>query len=332
MSQIRLNPISKRPVIYTSIRESKPSDLWDRQIMNIFSKFDDVEYSYECPFCKGNEHMTPQASFVDGDLVDWKVRAVPNLYPIIKNELEIKNLNKYCYVSTGMHDVIVESPIHNKNYFNIDKEQFELIYELIHKRFKEHIKNPDVSYVSLFKNYKMLAGASMQHSHSQIISLDACPVKLTQEIEQAIKEYKEDGKCIVCKMIEYELSQNTRVIYQNEDFVVLEPYAPGYKFETWIMPKKHQPYFEKEENIKSLSEVIYTTFKMLYKAIGDFPFNMYLNYLVKGYSGYEAAYHYYFKIVPKLSGGAGFEMASGIRVNSIIPEDAAQMIKRANNI
>lgn len=331
MSEIRLNPISKRAVIFTDTRENKPSDFWDSNVMSMFDKFEDVIYKADCPFCRGNEYMTPKAC-EDGSCVgDWQVRAVPNLYPIIQTEFDIRTTNRYCYVSTGMHDVIIETPYHNRRYFDMSIDEFELIYSLIHRRFKEHLKNRNISYVSLFKNYKMLAGASMQHSHSQIISLDAVPVKLSQEIHEAKNHYLSQRTCVVCNMLRFEIKVAKRLIYQNDDFAAIEPYAPAYKYETWILPKKHMPFFDKEDNITSLSDAICNVFHMLYNTLGDFPFNMYLNYLIKKHEEYERAYHYYFKIVPKLSAGAGFEMASGIRVNSVLPEVAAEQILKANS-
>lgn len=328
MSEIRLDFITKRPVIFTNVRENKPTDLWDSGIMSIFKKFDDVSYSPTCPFCKGNEHLTTQNIY--GDTDDWNVKIVPNMYPIVQNELDIKKVNKFCYFSSGIHDVIVETPYHNETYFTMSKEHFYEIYSLIHKRYVELINDKHTTYVSLFKNYKMLGGASMQHSHSQILCVDATPIKLNNEIESAKKYYDENKSCHFCEMLEYEKNENVRVLCENEDFVAIAPYASMYKYEMHIYPKKHISSFEEETNILSLSEILHKVFAMLYKTIGDFPFNMYLSSLLKTKKDCKESYHYSFRIIPKLSGSAGFEMSSGIRVNSVYPEVAIQKILEKN--
>ena len=330
MSEIRLDFVTKRPVIFTNSRENKPNYLWDKSLMNHFEKFDDVPYSKICPFCLGNDYMTPKSVYEVEENGIWQVKIVPNMYPIIKTEMEVKNINEFCYISTGIHDVIIETPKHNETYFSMSTKHFELIYKTIHKRYVDLISNEDISYVSLFKNYKMLGGASLQHSHSQIMSLDAIPIKLNYEIDCAHKYYEENSSCPYCDMINYELKIKRRIIYENEHFLALEPYASAYKYETWIFPKKHISSFENEENILYLSQTLHKVFNMLYNTIGNFPFNMYLNSLLKKRGECKDSYHYSFRILPRLSGGAGFEMSSGIRVNSVYPEFAKQNILEKN--
>ena len=328
MSEIRLDFVTKRPVIFTNTRENKPTDLWDTNIMGMFEKFDDVKYSKNCPFCKGNEHMTPKS--VHNYDKNAMVKIVPNLYPIIQNELDIKSVNKFCYFSSGIHDVIIESQFHNDTYFNISKDHFYEIYSVIHKRYVELIQDKNTSYVSLFKNYKMLGGASMQHSHSQILCVDDIPIKLNNEIECAKKYYEKNNSCPFCDMIKYEIKENKRVIYENEKFIAIEPYAAAYKYETHIYPKVHISSFEDETDILLLSQILYKVYNMLYNTIGDFPFNMYLNSLLKNKKECKESYHYSFRIIPKISGSAGFEMSSGIRVNSVYPELATEKILNTN--
>lgn len=328
MSEIRLDFVTKRPVIFTNVRENKPTDLWDSSIMNVFEKFDDVKYSINCPFCKGNEHMTPKSVYDESETS--RVKIVPNLYPIIQNELDIKKVNNFCYFSSGMHDVIIESHFHNDTYFNISKEHFYEIYSIIHKRYVDLIQDENTSYVSLFKNYKMLGGASMQHSHSQILCVDAVPIKLNNEIQCAKEYYEKNFSCPFCDMIQYEMCEKKRVIYENEKFIAISPYAAAYKYETHIYPKEHRSSFEYEDDIFLLSEILHKVYGMLYNTIGDFPFNMYLNSLLKSEKNCNNSYHYSFRIIPKISGSAGFEMSSGIRVNSIYPEIATENILNKN--
>lgn len=329
MSEIRLDVITKRPVIFTNTRENKPTDLWDGKVMKMFEKFDNVEYSRSCPFCVGNESMTPECIYENNN-GNSTVKIIPNLYPIIQNEIDIMPISDYCYFSMGMHDVIVESSLHNDTYFTMSSEQFYEIYKTVHRRYVELMKDENISYVSFFKNYKMLGGASMQHSHSQILAIDATPLKLNNEIECARESYEKKKTCPFCDMIKFEMRKRKRVIFENEKFIAIEPYAAAYKYETHIYPKRHISSFENEDDILQLSQTIHKVFNMLYNTIGDFPFNLYLNSLLKTKKDYKDSYHYSFRIIPKITGSAGFEMASGIRVNSVYPEDATNMILSKN--
>ena len=170
----------------------------------------------------------------------------------------------------------------------------------------------------------------MQHSHSQILAIDATPLKLNNEIECARESYEKKKTCPFCDMIEFEMRKRKRVIFENEKFIAIEPYAAAYKYETHIYPKRHISSFENEDDILQLSQTIHKVFNMLYNTIGDFPFNLYLNSLLKTKKDYKNSYHYSFRIIPKITGSAGFEMASGIRVNSVYPEDATNMILSKN--
>lgn len=326
MSLVRIDPITSKPVIFTTKRENRPRDLWKKDFFKLEENFN--SYEEECPFCKGNEDKTPEER-LNFPEEDWKVSIVRNKFPIISDDRLGLTQNEYSYITSGVHDVIVESDLHYKTYFNMEKSEFEFLYEKIKLRYVELMGDDTINLVSFFKNYQIFAGASLYHPHSQMMSMTITSDILKKEIEGSKEYQKKTGKCPYCHVVENQLKNKDRLVIENKSFISIEPFAAGQKFETWIIPKNHNPYFEKEDNIKDLGDIIYKTFKMLYNTMGNFPYNFYLHSSPKNIDN-TMYYHYHFEIIPRVSGGAGFEMATGIRVNSLLPERALELIHKNN--
>lgn len=334
LSEIRIDPITGRHVIFAKDRDLRPTDLWNK-VIDAY-RLPDVPYTQECPFCIGNENQTPPEILRIPDEKDWKIRVVPNKYPALESSaddmLKIQDRVKTNslfekYSGIGTHEVIVESPYHNDNYFNMSSEDFGVFMEVMYERYCDIISNPAIDFVSFFKNYQKLAGASLFHPHSQIIGLGSVPDFVRYEVEGANKYFHNSITCPYCDILKVELKKKERLVYENDEFAVICPFAPKYKYEVWVLPKKHKPFFETEDNVKSLADALHRAMKMLNAVIGDFPFNMYLHALPKSMKDSSSFYHYHFEINPRISGNAGFELGTGIYINSIFPEDAACNIK-----
>ena len=333
MSEIRIDPITGRHLIFAVERDLRPTDLWN--LAKEVNPMSELDYVQKCPFCKGNESATPEEILKVPDSEDWKVRVFPNKFPAIKS-MDDENMQSSKphsiyekYSGIGTHEVIVESPFHNTNYFTMNLEDFTIFIEAMVLRYKAIISNKDIEYVSFFKNHQKLAGASLFHPHSQLIGLNSVPDFVKYEVEGSKTFFDKTHSCPYCHILELELSKKERLIYENEHFAVICPFAPKYKYETWILPKKHLPYFETEDNIDELAKALYFCFKAMYIELGDFPFNMFLHALPKTMKSGEIYYHYHFEINPRLSGNAGFELGTGIYINSIYPEEAAKKLKEA---
>lgn len=324
MNLVRICPITSKHVIYSGKRENKPADLWDKAFK--LHKVCDFEYDKNCPFCKGNEPFTPGELYIYPDKENWKIRIVPNKYPIVGGDDSCVQ-GKYEYHTPGKHYVIIESDKHCDTYFNMTDGEFYRLYEAVHSAYTKLFADEETNYVCFFKNYQMMGGASLYHPHSQIMSLLGFPDVLCREIDGTKKYISQNGSCPYCDMIDKQRRVKDRLIYENENFIAFEPYASRYKFETWIAPKKHISGFEHETDLKGLAQIVSFTFKALFNVIGNFPYNFYLHSLPKKYQGED--FHYHFEIIPRISGGAGFEMCSGICVNTLLPEDAAGMVREA---
>lgn len=333
MSEIRIDPITKRQVIFAKERELRPSDLWTKDVKKLFLDMEKREdFDPRCPFCRGNEEITPPQRMSYPGEGDWEVRIVPNKFPAIREEASVKriktNLLFQKYSAIGYHDVIIESPLHNDNYFSMSEEHFERVIRMMHQRYTQMIEDEKVDFVSFFKNYQRLAGASLYHPHSQLIGLNSIPDFVRYEVEGSGSYYQKSGKCPYCDILKVELSKRERLVLENESFAAICPYAPKYKYEVWIIPKKHLAFFEEEKEIRALSSILYRIFGTMHRVLGDFPYNLYLHALPKSMAGCEEFYHYHFEINPRISGNAGFELGTGIYINSVFPEQAAENLRK----
>jgi len=262
MIEVRHDKLLNRVVIISPKRALRPHEFIKEKSQSTITS---------CPFCPGNEKMTPPATFyyykINNELKhgfdkngerssNWLIRIFPNLYPIFS----IEN-SKIDY-----HYVIVDSPNHDDTLASMNEEQIQLsllgTFELIEKLYKE----PSIKYVHAFKNYGKDAGASLSHTHNQLIALTFIPPLIMDEIKRSQK------KCFICKVIERERKAK-RIIYENKTFVAFVPWSAIQPYEFWITPLKHEPIPNKDD-ISDLSQIISLMFKTLYKTVGDVSYNM----------------------------------------------------------
>lgn len=335
MSEIRIDPITKRQVIFAKGRDLKPSDLWTKEIKKIFLDTQKREaYEEHCPFCIGNEEITPPEFMRYPEQGAWRARIVPNKFPAVDDEgsesVHRTKTNAIFerYSAIGCHDVIIESALHNDNYFTIGEEGFFAVFYLMHQRYRQIMGDVQIDCVSFFKNYQRLAGASLYHPHSQLIGLNGVPDFVRYEVEGSQAYYARSEQCPYCDILKIEQSRKERLVCENEYFAAICPYAPKHKYEVWILPKRHQAFFEKEEEIRALSMLCHEIFARMHQVLGDFPYNMYLHSLPKSLAREADCYHYHFEIAPRISGNAGFELSTGIYINSVFPEQAADKLRR----
>jgi len=184
-------------------------------------------------------------------------------------------------------------------------------------------------YLLLFKNHGPLAGASLDHSHSQLIALPVVPRQVIEEIEGARRHYELKERCIFCDVVGQERRDRTRLIHENDEFVVFAPYAPRSPFETWIVPKRHESNFEAEpkERLAQAAEALGTTMRRLAAALGDPAYNFIVHSNpVRDPS--SPSYHWHVEIMPALTHVAGFEWGSGFHINPVPPEEAAEFLRK----
>jgi UDPglucose--hexose-1-phosphate uridylyltransferase len=202
--------------------------------------------------------------------------------------------------------------------------------------YKERItdlkKDLRFRFVMVFKNHGSVAGASLEHSHSQLIALPEVPSRVEREIEGARRFYSYKERCIFCDIVAQELSERTRLVSENPIFLAIAPYAPRFPFETWILPKKHMPRFEEgtKEIYESLAQILGEVLKRINKALKNPPFNYILHtspFNTPNSEDVEQLYHWHIEIMPRVTKVAGFEWGSGFYINPTPPEDAARFLR-----
>ncbi|MDH4222022.1 MAG: galactose-1-phosphate uridylyltransferase [candidate division Zixibacteria bacterium] len=328
MPELRKDPIIGRWVIISTERGKRPSDFT--------TTFRRKENS-ACPFCPGNESATPPEILAfrptpsEPNKPGWTLRVIPNKYPALRIEGDLNREGKGIYDKMngiGAHEVIIETTDHSKDMPDFEEKEVEDIIWAYIQRIKDLSKDPRFGYILIFKNQGEEAGASLEHSHSQLIATPVVPKRVTEEVEKSKAYFNYKERCIFCDIIRQEISENERMVVQNDFFIALEPFAPRFPFETWILPKSHIAHFKntKKEAVSSLAKILKETLKRLSLALNNPPYNYMIHTSPVGESDEIDHYHWHIEIIPKLTRVAGFEWGTGFYINPTSPEDAAKYL------
>src|SRR3989339_122664 len=329
MPELRKDPIIGRWIIISTERGKRPTDF-------IVEK--NEGRGGFCPLCPGNENTTPPEvlsySSIDGhqnNKPGWDLRVVPNKYPalVIEGNLSKEGDGLYDRMNgIGAHEVIIETPDHNETFTSLPPERMIKVFQAYRDRLQDLAQDPRFQYVMIFKNFGAAAGASLEHSHSQLIALPILPRMISSELEGSLSYYKYKERCIFCDIIRQELNQNQRVVVENDLFITIVPYAPRSPFEMWILPKHHaSSYLAMDDNhFKALTAIFSESMRRLDACIPNVPYNFVLHGAPLRSQPLEH-YHWHFEIMPKLTMIAGFEWGSGFYINPIPPEEAAQFLR-----
>jgi UDPglucose--hexose-1-phosphate uridylyltransferase len=332
MGDIRLDPMTARWVIISSEKDLGP-DGYDIE--------SPVIKGGTCPFCVGNEKMTPPEVDADRkqgtgpDTPGWATRTVPNKFPALKNEPELKRTGVGMFDmmnGIGEHEVIIEGTDHNKQLADLDVEQIKKVIYVYKRRSIALSKDDRFKYVLIFKNYGLAAGASLEHSHTQLISLPVVPKRVMEELECAHRYYDYKERCVFCDILNQELEYRHREICENDDFVAFCPFASRSPFEIFIISKRHMPYFNDidESQISNLAVILKEVLLRVKKAIHDPPYNFIIHTTpLNGNGDIQNYYHWHIELMPKLSKIAGFEWGSGFYINPTSPETASRYLRDA---
>jgi UDPglucose--hexose-1-phosphate uridylyltransferase len=334
MPELRKDPVLGRWIIISQERSRRPMDF-------IVEK--SVSKGGFCPLCPGNENTTPPEVLVYGrsqsnkpNTPGWNLRVVPNKYPalVIEGNLEKQGEGLYDKMNgIGAHEVIVESPSHADCFSHLPPEQMVQVFWAYRDRLIDLGRDPRFQYVMVFKNEGKAAGASLEHSHSQLVALPILPRMIVSELEGSLAYYRYKERCIYCDIIRQEISMDIRVICQDEYFISLMPFAPRSPFEMWILPKKHSSSYINmgEREFAALTRIFSESMRRLDACIPDVPYNFVLHTSPLRSDPLDH-FHWHFEIRPKLTTIAGFEWGSGFYINPMPPEDAAVYLKEALSI
>jgi UDPglucose--hexose-1-phosphate uridylyltransferase len=330
MPELRRDPIVGRWVIIATERARRPSQFQ--------RKMEEPEGGL-CPFCPGHEDKTPREVYTSGrspavpaNGPGWKVRVVPNRYPALMIEGDLDRQAEGIYDrmnGVGAHEVVIETPEHGKDLGDLSDHDATEVLFAFKARVLDLRNDLRFRYILLFKNHGSAAGATLEHSHSQLIALPVTPRQVVEEIEGARRHYDHRERCIFCDIVGQERKDRSRLIYENDEFVVFAPWAPRGPFETWILPKRHESNFEAEpkERLGLCAQALRTTVRRLGSALGRpaYNFMVHTNPLRDPSS---LSYHWHIEVMPALTQVAGFEWGSGFHINPVPPEEAAEFLRK----
>ncbi|KVH88896.1 Galactose-1-phosphate uridyl transferase, class I [Cynara cardunculus var. scolymus] len=319
--EIRTDAVNNRWVIISPARSRRPSDFKSKSQ----SKSDSNPSSNaqpQCPFCAGNEHQcAPEIFRVPEDSTsDWKVRVIENLYPALSRHPEVKSDHEeYCQANGtagevtlggfGFHDVIIESPVHSVHLSDLSPEGVAVVLLAYKKRIEQLCAVDSISYVQVFKNHGASAGASMSHSHSQILALPVVPPTASTRLDSMKEYHNQTGRCSLC-----DIHTDKFLIDESTHFISIAPFASTFPFEIWIAI--------------DLGGLLKLTLLKLSLQLNDPPYNFMIHTSPLQMTSSQLPYtHWYIQIVPQLSTIGGFEMGTGCYINPVFPEDAAKILR-----
>lgn len=278
-----------------------------------------------CPFCPGNEKLTPPSLLVYPDGKNWKVRMFRNKFPVLykKRFGQLAGGFYKKFTSFGLHHVLVETPRHGEDYDRMKIDQIYLVLKTLKKHYGELAKRDGVKYVAVFKNKGEGGGESIHHTHLQIVASPLFPEVIAKEMGYSERYFKKEGKCGQCSVIERETESRKRVVDSNMNWVCFAPYASVWPFQLSFSPKRHFSDISemKEEEIMDLASIYHRVFRGIKKLFPEISYNMVYNNFPR--SGF---YHFRIDFYPRLVKHAGLEFF-GLNVNVVSPEDAAKQLR-----
>jgi len=337
MPELRKDPIVGRWVIIATERGKRPSDFKP-----------DVEDNTKdgCPFCEGNESKTPPEIFAirnpnsQANSPGWDVRVVPNKFPALRIEGEMEKMGVGIYDrmnGIGAHEVIIETPEHDKKMEMHSIEGLAKVFEAYRVRVKDLENDQRFRYILIFKNEGVSSGATLAHPHSQLIATPVTPKRVKEELEGSQQYYEYKDRCVFCDVLKEEQRQKVRVVYENEHFLSFCPFASRFPFEVMILPKRHDPDFHAimPNEILGFSDAMRVTLAKLAKSLNNPQYNYIIHtspvrWKRRGYwTTIDQDYHWHVEIMPRLTKVAGFEWGTGFYINPTIPEEAAKYLQEA---
>jgi len=332
LSKVRKDYFSESFVLFTNEKPDK------------IKKLKKVVKKKDCPYCPGNERITGPADLVliskEGTLAkladedesfvkDWTVRVFLNKDAIVSPDEEriFSDYPQYSEPAIGYHYVVVLSQKHTIDVSEIGIEQWTNILTTVQDKSRWLYSQKHVSYVAVYMNHGVEAGAEIEHPHLQIVSLPTVPPVIEAEAKFMKKPLREKGICPMCVIVKEEESSK-RIIGKTENFVTFAPWASKHPYEYWIFPRQHEVSFVKstQKGISELSEVIHKSIESLTKTLGIVAFNLVVHSSPEKKTSKQI--HWHIEIYPRIETKTGLEISSNIQVNKILPEEAAKKLAK----
>ncbi|HWP57964.1 MAG TPA: DUF4931 domain-containing protein [Candidatus Acidoferrales bacterium] len=328
MPELRKDPVFDRWVIIATERANRP---------NQFDARSDLGQGAPCPFCSGNESMTPpeilarRPAGLAPNAPGWTLRVVPNKFPalVLSGELDRRVDTIYDSMEgVGAHEVIIETPRHESDVGALSDAELQDVIAAYQERIRALKRDFRLRSILIFKNQGAEAGATIDHAHSQIVAMPLAPPVIAAELRAGMRHYQNTGRCIYCDILAHELKVRARLVAATEKFLVACPFASRFPFETWIVPRRHAACFEDATSSEAaaLAAAMKDTLGRMRRALGAPAFNYVIHSMPAG-EAEPRSYHWHIEIMPKLTQAGGFEWGSGCFINPVAPEAAASTLR-----
>ena len=332
MPELLKDPITGRWVIISTERRKRPSDFRLERSSLLGAEC--------CPFCAGHEDLTPpevlayRRNVAAPNTPGWDLRVVPNKFPALHVEGTLDRQGDGLFDrmnGIGAHEVIIETPDHAKTLATMSGPEIERVLWAFRDRVLDLKQDRRFRYILLFKNHGAAAGATLAHTHSQLIALPIVPSFVREEVDGARRHFQSKERCVFCDIIHQELAVGRRVIQESADIVAVSPYAPRFPFETWLLPRRHVARFEEasRQDYEALGRLIKSVLMRMDRTLESPAYNL----IVHSSPFFEDTgdfYHWHVELMPKLTRTAGFEWGTGFYINPTSPEEAADVLRSAH--
>ena len=264
----------------------------------------------------------------------WWVQVVPNMYPAFGRHgvcsVERTVGPYHLRDGVGFHEVVITRD-HTRSIAHMTPEEVAIILRAYRERYLVIQDDNCVAYISIFHNHGSTAGASISHPHSQIIAIPVIPPDVGRSLKGSLEYFKQHKTCVHCTMIAFERKEKTRVIYENDHFIIICPYVSRSAFEIRIFPKVHEPQFEKikDDEITFLAPALQKALFALRRSLANPDHNFFIHTAPNSGGPSVGHYHWHIEIIPKTAIWAGFEIGTGIEISTISPEAAAQFLRKS---
>ena len=329
MSIIRQDPTTKDWVILAAERARRPEDFNKTHGGNAPQAYD-----ASCPFCPGNEHLTPPEllQIPSDDPGKWSVRAFANKFAALNVDHQAERREQGTLFremeGSGFHEVIVETPCHNRIMALMEPKEIEHILMACQTRYLTLREDSRVKSILIFKNHGARAGTSLIHPHCQVVGTPVAPLLVRRKYEVAITHFDDTGRCLYSDIVEEERCVQTRILTETDHFVVFHPFASRLPFETWIAPKSRQSSFGLVEApaLVELAGLLKKVLRILYDQLNNPAFNL----IIHSSPTEDETKDYFLwhvQILPRVTTIAGFELGTGIFINTMLPEECAKVFR-----
>lgn len=336
-NEFRKDLVSGEWVLISSLRAQRPhSDKHERL----------VQTKEECVFepARLKEQSAPLLVYNEGKPVTWggdwngpwTTAVIKNKFPALQPGVcgEPMEVGPYLtQTANGFHELVITRD-HDAHFAQFTDAQTLEILQAYRSRYVDISQDECGDHISIFHNHGRAAGASVSHNHSQIISTPIVPPEIRRSLQGADEYMKVHGVPVHQAMIDWELSQKTRIVYENELFIAFCPFASKTGYEVRIFPKKQSPHFEQSDDteLQQCANMLNVVLRKMFTALDNVDYNFYIHtapVLTDDLINYDF-YHWHIEVVPRIPIAAGFELSTAIYINQFDPDDCAKNLRETN--